>query len=65
MVSPRPANLPENEATASDDFLVVGARLSPENVRLIDLARVTAGYGNRSEFIAAALVEKAKEILAR
>ena len=63
MSSNAPTNLTDNEAPARDDFLVVGARVSPEDVRLIDLARVTAGYANRSEFITAAIVEKARQIL--
>ena len=63
MSSDARTNLTDTDAPARDDFLVVGARVSPEDVRLIDLARVTAGYANRSDFIVAAIVEKARQIL--
>lgn len=65
MSSDAPTNLADNDAPARDDFLVVGARVSPEDVRLIDLARVTAGYANRSDFIVSAVMEKARAILSQ
>lgn len=56
-----------NVPAANDDdkasWPIAGARVSPDDLRTIDLARVQGGYANRSEFVAAAVMEKAREIL--
>lgn len=62
MSSDAPANLAENEGTAREE-ITIGARVPVEELRTIDLARVHAGYSSRAEFIAAAVLEKARKIL--
>lgn len=62
MSSDAKPNLPENEASAREE-ITIGARVSLEDLKLIDLARIHAGYTNRAEFIAAAVLEKARGVM--
>jgi hypothetical protein len=67
MTSPGPTdNLPSVNGDAREDrsdWPAIGARVHPDELKLIDLARIHGDYAKRGDMIREAVLEKAREIL--
>jgi uncharacterized protein (DUF1778 family) len=58
-------NLPSDTESASDDRILIGGRVAPEEAQLVDMARVVGGFRNRNDFVVAAVMEKTRSVLKR
>lgn len=56
-------NLPSETESASDDRILVGGRVTPDECRLVDTARAVGGYRNRNDFVVEAVLEKARAVM--
>lgn len=57
-------NVAQDAGEAREGDFPIGCRVSGEDLRRIDLAKVYAGFKTRADFIESAVVEKAERVLA-
>lgn len=56
---------PETESASTDDRVLIGGRVSPDEAQLVDAARAVAGYRNRNDYVAAVVMRDARAVLKR